>query len=61
MNDRQLLELARQVCTPQQHEALELKAHGYGLKRSARILGISPQAVAARLDGAYRRIKKEAA
>lgn len=58
MNDRQLLELARTVCTPRQLQAVQLHLEGYGRRRAARILGISPQAVAHRLDGAARRIER---
>lgn len=56
MTDQQLLTHAKTLCTPKQLEALELKARGYGKKRSSRILGISEQAVASRLAGARRRL-----
>lgn len=54
-----LLKLAADAgCTPAQLEALELRQRGFGRRRMARILGISPQAAADRLDGAERRITR---
>jgi DNA-binding CsgD family transcriptional regulator len=55
-NDTQILALAERVCTAKQLEALRLVAQGYGTRRIARVLDITPQAVTARLDGARRRI-----
>lgn len=55
----ELLALARTpgTLTPKQLEAIELKARGYGHRRTARILAITPQAAAARLDGAMARLR----
>lgn len=59
LTDQDLLALAKHAgCTHAQIEALTLKAHGYGKRRSATILGISTSAVGARLDGAYRKIRR---
>ena len=59
MNDLEFLDIARRAgCTHKQIEVLRLKARGYGNHRISKILGISTQAVAHRLDGAYRRIRK---
>jgi DNA-binding CsgD family transcriptional regulator len=55
--DSDLLGRAEQLCTPKQLEALRLVALGYGTRRIARVLNISPQAVTARLDGARRRLQ----
>ena len=56
---QELLTTARTpgLLTAKQLEALELLALGYGRRRMARILGITPQAVAARTDGAMARLR----
>jgi DNA-binding CsgD family transcriptional regulator len=56
-DDATILETAARVCTPKQLEALELAGQGLGTRRIARALGVTPQAVSARLDGAYRRLR----
>jgi hypothetical protein len=54
--DAALWAVAEAVCTSKQLEALRLHVAGYGARRSAKILGVSPQAVQARLDGAVRQM-----
>jgi DNA-binding CsgD family transcriptional regulator len=56
-NDTGILDLAEQVCTAKRFEALRLVAQGYGARRIARARDITPQAVTARLDSAYRRMR----
>lgn len=46
-------------CTPRQLDALKLAAAGYSARRAGRILGISPAAFRARLDGAMLKIRDE--
>ena len=50
---------ARTRCTDKQIDALQLAAAGYGSRRAGRILGISPAAFKARLDGVMLKIKDE--
>lgn len=50
---------AQARCTDKQVDALQLAAAGYGARRSGRILGISPAAFRARLDGAMLKIRDE--
>lgn len=57
---------ANQVCTPKEIEALQLREHGLGARRTALILGISRGTVRSRLERADQRItealtKQEAA
>lgn len=56
--EAELLTAARTpgVLTPKQLQAVELQLLGYGRKRMGRILGITPQAAAARIDGAMARL-----
>lgn len=59
--DPTIREVAESVCTPQQLDALKLLSHGYGSKRSARILGVSRDAVRYRIEAGSLRIEKELA
>lgn len=51
--------LIERVCTPRQVDVMKLKAHGYGRRRIARILGISEGSVADRQRKASLRIQNE--
>jgi len=53
-----LVEVAERVCTDRQLEALRLASHGYGYRRSGKILGISASAVSDRLQNAYLNIQR---
>jgi DNA-binding CsgD family transcriptional regulator len=46
-------------CTAKQLQALKLAAAGYGSRRAGRILGISPDAYRARLNGGMNKIRDE--
>lgn len=50
--------LLEQLLTPQQLVAIRLHMNGAGYKRIGRMLGISPQAAQARVDGARRRLAR---
>lgn len=50
--------LIERVCTPRQVDVLKLKAHGYGRRRIATILGIAPSSVSDRLRHASDRIQE---
>lgn len=48
--------IAQDVLTAKQFEAFELECAGWGLMRIGRYLDISKQSVAARIDGAHRKL-----
>lgn len=50
---------ANKVCTTKELEVLNHMARGYGYRRIARILGISPEAVRARYERAHKKITAE--
>ena len=56
--DPELRAKIEQRCTAKQVDALRLRAHGYGARRIARILGISPAAVKDRVQAAELRLTK---
>jgi DNA-binding CsgD family transcriptional regulator len=56
---REVREAAERACTEKQLEALHFIADGYSTYRTARILGLSRQAVVARLEAARLNIKRE--
>lgn len=51
--------IAAQVCTTKELQALTHRAAGYGKRKTARMLGISPTTVKDRLDSAHRKIRAE--
>lgn len=53
---RDVREIAQDELTEKQFEAFELECAGWGLMRIGRYLDISKQSVAARIDGAHRRL-----
>lgn len=48
--------IAEEVLTEKQFEAFELECAGWGMMRIARYCDISKQSVAARIDGAHRKL-----
>lgn len=59
--DPTLRAMIERVCTAKERETLKLKAAGCGVRRIARILGISPTSVRDRLAGAQRKLEAELA
>lgn len=55
---RDIWTIAYQVCTEKELQALRYKSAGYGYRRIARLLNISPPAVRDRLEAAERKINK---
>ncbi len=59
--ERSWVDLVEAVCTPRQRDVLLLKAHGYGNRRIARILGVSVSAIRQRDLAANDNIMRELA
>ena len=62
----EMRDLIERSCTPRQVDVLKLKAYGFGKRRIADELGISPSAVSDRMRSGMRRVlveleKREAA
>lgn len=56
---RDFWEIASEVCTAKELEALAYQEAGYGKRKTAKILGISPTTVRDRLEAARRKIQAE--
>jgi len=59
-SDEDVWAIAERVCTPNQLEALRLKATGFSERRIASIIGITRPAVQDRLAGAFLKIRQAA-
>jgi DNA-binding CsgD family transcriptional regulator len=59
--DPEMRAIIQRVCTPKQVEVMKMKAAGFGIKRMAQALSITPEAVRSRLTSAELRVRREVA